>query len=84
MIDADKLVEQTLNDQFTDDDIFDFIDIETQAEMLREVVALIASLKADASLTLQENRSEYWLAINSYLETALTNNLKFKLGARAA
>ena len=84
MIDADKLVEQTLNDQFTDDDIFDIIDESTQAEMFREVVALIASLKADASLTLQENRSEYWLELNSYLETALTNNLKFKLGARAA
>lgn len=84
MINVDSLVEQTLNNQFTDTDIFDFIDIETQAEMFRELVGLIGSLEADKNLTLLQNRSEYWLAVNEYIEKSLTNNLKFKLGARAA
>jgi hypothetical protein len=69
---ADTIVEIMLSDECNDIDLNDYITIEEQAEMLRELIAIYALYKRDDSLNYYENRSEILSDMVSFIEKSLT------------
>ena len=69
---ADKIVEIMLGDECNDIDLNDYITIEEQAEMLRELIAIYALYKRDESLNYYENQSEILSDMVTFIEKSLT------------
>jgi hypothetical protein len=68
---ADKIVEIMLGDDCNDIDLGDYITIEEQAEMLRELIAIYALYKRDSELNYYENQSERLSEMVRFIERAL-------------
>lgn len=69
---SDAIVEIMLGDNCNDIDLNDYITIEEQAEMLRELIAIYALYKRDDSLNYYENRSEILSDMVTFIEKSLT------------
>lgn len=82
-MDINDLIDSTLNDQFSDVDVFEYITTEEQASMLRELVAVYASYQYDNTLTVGENASERISAMSEYLEKAIYNLVWHRVPAEA-
>jgi hypothetical protein len=68
---SDAIVEIMLGDECNDIDLGDYITIEEQAEMLRELIAIYALYKRDDSLSYYENRSEILSDMVTFIEKSL-------------
>lgn len=68
---AVEVAEEIMKDVTSEYDLNDFLTIDEQAELLRELIGIYASYKFHPALTSLENRSELLSAIASEIEASL-------------
>jgi hypothetical protein len=76
---SNAIVKIMLGDECNDIDLNDYITIEEQAEMLRELIAIYALYKRDDSLNYYENRSEILSDMVTFIEKSLLKFVERKM-----
>jgi hypothetical protein len=76
---SNAIVQIMLGDECNDIDLGDYITIEEQAEMLRELIAIYALYKRDGSLNYYENQSERLSEMVTFIEKSLLNFVERKM-----
>jgi len=76
---SNAIVEIMLGDECNDIDLGDYITIEEQAEMLRELIAIYALYKRDDALNYYENRSEILSNMVTFIEKSLLKFVERKM-----
>lgn len=75
---ASEIAEDIMKDVTSEYDVNDFLTIDEQAKLLRELIGIYASYKFHPELSSLKNRSELLSLLAEEIEASLTNAAKVK------